>query len=121
MRMPVLNDAPALDILDCPVGPDDIVTVRGLAYRLAGSPDVLFSLRRAGCAAVLVDRHEYGEVLVRDPRCGALLRAYALQTDLARDLSLLAHIEGFAPSGRHRTEDDEYALADEARCGGPRP
>lgn len=121
MRMPILNDAPALDILECPVRPDGIVTVRGLAYGLTGSPDALFSLLRAGHAAVLVDRHEYGEVLVRDPRDGALLRAYALRADLARDLSLLAHIEGLAAPDRHRTEAEDYALAAEARSEGPRP
>ena len=118
MRMPILNDAPALDILDCPVGPGGIVTVRGLEYRPTGSPDALFSLHRAGRAAVIVDRREYGEVLVREPRQGALLRAYALRAALARDLTLLVHIDGYVSPVRHGAEDRDLAKADGMPAGG---
>ena len=121
MRMPILNDAPALDILDCPVSPGGIVIVRGLAYRPTGSPEALSSLRRARRAAVLVDRLTYGEVLVRDPRDGGLMRAYALQVELARDLTLLAHIDGSSPPARHGGEGRDLAMADDPAAGGHRP
>ncbi len=121
MRTLTSFDTPALMLLDCPVAPEGTVIVRGLAYRPSCGSDALLALRRARRAAVLVDGREFGEALVRDPRDGALLRAYALRADLARDLSLLAHIDGFAPPAWHGAEDRDPALADEAQAGGQKP